>query len=115
MVVAFYLKSVQRACGQPASGSVAASRPVQLHGPPIDRATKDIIGRYKLREKLGEGGCGAVYMALPEEPVRRKVALKIIKSGVDTRSVMPGRGGAPGSRAYGPHQHRIDGGRRSPL
>jgi tetratricopeptide (TPR) repeat protein len=46
------------------------------------------IGRYKLREKLGEGGCGVVYLAEQEVPIRRKVALKIIKLGMDTRQVV---------------------------
>jgi serine/threonine protein kinase/tetratricopeptide (TPR) repeat protein len=46
------------------------------------------IGRYKLLEKIGEGGCGVVYMAEQEEPVRRKVALKIIKAGMDSRQVI---------------------------
>ena len=48
----------------------------------------DKIGRYKLLQKLGEGGCGVVYMAEQEEPVRRRVALKIIKLGMDTHSVV---------------------------
>jgi WD40 repeat protein/serine/threonine protein kinase/tetratricopeptide (TPR) repeat protein len=48
----------------------------------------DTVGRYKLREKLGEGGCGVVYLAEQEEPVRRKVALKIIKLGMDTKQVV---------------------------
>jgi serine/threonine protein kinase/tetratricopeptide (TPR) repeat protein len=48
----------------------------------------DRIGRYKLRERIGEGGCGVVYVAEQEEPVRRKVALKIIKLGMDTRNVV---------------------------
>jgi eukaryotic-like serine/threonine-protein kinase len=48
----------------------------------------DRIGRYKLLEKIGEGGCGVVYLAEQEEPVRRRVALKIIKLGMDTRSVV---------------------------
>jgi len=48
----------------------------------------DKIGRYKLREKIGEGGCGVVYVAEQEEPVRRRVALKIIKVGMDTRQVV---------------------------
>jgi len=47
-----------------------------------------IIGRYKLLQKIGEGGFGAVYMAEQLEPVRRKVALKIIKLGMDTRQVV---------------------------
>ncbi|MHB8522386.1 MAG: hypothetical protein ACYDH9_16720 [Limisphaerales bacterium] len=48
----------------------------------------DWIGRYKLREKIGEGGGGVVYVAEQEQPVRRKVALKVIKLGMDTRSVV---------------------------
>ncbi len=52
----------------------------------------DILGQslrqYKVLQKLGEGGCGAVYMAEQQEPVRRTVALKIIKLGMDTREVV---------------------------
>jgi serine/threonine protein kinase len=46
------------------------------------------IGRYKLAQKIGEGGWGVVYMAEQEEPVRRRVALKIIKLGMETKSVI---------------------------
>ena len=46
------------------------------------------VGRYRLLQKLGEGGCGVVFMAEQEEPVRRRVALKIIKLGMDTREVI---------------------------
>ena len=48
----------------------------------------DLIGPYKIREQIGEGGCGVVYVAEQTEPVRRRVALKVIKLGMDTRSVM---------------------------
>src|ERR1022692_2791488 len=48
----------------------------------------DQIGRYKLLEKIGEGGCGIVYMAEQTEPIRRRVALKVIKLGMDTRQVI---------------------------
>jgi serine/threonine protein kinase len=48
----------------------------------------DRIDRYKLLEQIGEGGCGVVYMAEQEEPVRRRVALKVIKLGMDTRQVI---------------------------
>jgi WD40 repeat protein/serine/threonine protein kinase len=46
------------------------------------------IGRYKLLQKIGEGGMGVVYMAEQEEPVRRRVAFKIIKLGMDTKQVV---------------------------
>jgi eukaryotic-like serine/threonine-protein kinase len=48
----------------------------------------DMIGRYKLREKIGEGGWGVVYVAEQEQPVRRRVALKVIKLGMDTKEVI---------------------------
>ena len=47
-----------------------------------------MIGRYKLLEKIGEGGFGVVWMAEQREPVKRRVALKIIKLGMDTRQVV---------------------------
>ena len=47
-----------------------------------------IICHYKLLEKIGEGGMAVVYMAEQEQPIRRKVALKIIKLGMDTRQVI---------------------------
>jgi hypothetical protein len=46
------------------------------------------IGRYKLLEQIGEGGMGAIWMAEQREPVKRRVALKIIKLGMDTRQVI---------------------------
>ena len=46
------------------------------------------IGPYKIREKIGEGGMGVVYAAEQTEPVRRKVAIKIIKPGMDTKEVI---------------------------
>ena len=47
-----------------------------------------MIDRYKLLQVIGEGGCGVVYMAEQEQPIRRRVALKIIKLGMDTRQVV---------------------------
>ena len=47
-----------------------------------------IIGRYKLLQNIGEGGCGVVYMAEQQTPVVRRVALKIIKLGMDTKQVI---------------------------
>jgi WD40 repeat protein len=53
-----------------------------------DEAVGQTLGRYKLLEKIGEGGFGAVYVAEQREPVKRRVALKIIKLGMDTRQVV---------------------------
>jgi eukaryotic-like serine/threonine-protein kinase len=50
--------------------------------------TGDRIGRYNLLQPIGEGGCGVVYLAEQQEPVRRRVALKVIKPGMDTKSVI---------------------------
>src|SRR6185369_7465069 len=54
---------------------------------PVERAGT-MIGRYKLLEKIGEGGFGVVFMAEQVEPVQRKVALKIVKAGMDTKEVI---------------------------
>src|SRR6266481_4947886 len=53
-----------------------------------DEAVGQTLGRYKLLERVGEGGCGVVYVAEQTEPVRRRVALKVIKLGMDTRNVI---------------------------
>ena len=55
---------------------------------PIAEREGMTIGRYKLLQEIGEGGFGVVYMADQTEPVRRKVALKIIKPGMDSREVV---------------------------
>ena len=52
----------------------------------LDPEIGNQLVRYKLIEKLGEGGCGVVYLAEQEKPVRRPVAFKIIKLGMDTKS-----------------------------
>jgi len=51
-------------------------------------APSDLLGRYKLLERVGEGGCGVVYVAEQTEPMRRRVALKVIKLGMDTKAVV---------------------------
>jgi len=53
-----------------------------------DESIGQKIGRYKILEKVGEGGCGVVYVAEQTEPVRRRVALKVIKLGMDTKQVV---------------------------
>ncbi len=64
-----------------------ATRPVRVD-PQLDEGPGTVIGRYKLLQKIGEGGMGVVYMAEQAEPVCRRVALKIIKLGMDTKSVV---------------------------
>jgi len=56
--------------------------------PPLVEGPGTMVGRYKLLQQIGEGGMGAVFMAEQKEPVRRMVALKIIKPGMDTRQVI---------------------------
>jgi len=56
---------------------------VPMTGKPGER-----IGRYRILERIGEGGCGVVYVAEQTEPVRRRVALKVIKLGMDTHEVI---------------------------
>jgi len=55
---------------------------------PINEGPGAVIGKYKLLEQMGEGGMAVVYMAEQERPVSRKVALKIIKLGMDTKQVV---------------------------
>jgi len=55
---------------------------------PLTEKPGDRIGRYKLLQQIGEGGCGVVYMAEQEQPIRRRVALKVIKLGMDTKAVI---------------------------
>ena len=95
---------VERACGGDATlrqevesllkadqGAGDFMKATQVVGPanliPSEQAG-DRIGRYKLLEQIGEGGFGVVWMAEQEEPVRRRVALKIIKLGMDTKEVV---------------------------
>jgi eukaryotic-like serine/threonine-protein kinase len=67
----------------PAAGQ--SSPPAQV---PRTERLGEKIGRYKLLQQIGEGGCGVVYMAEQEEPVRRRVAFKVIKLGMDTKQVI---------------------------
>ena len=78
------------------SVSSPASRGVADDGPTVDRSKDDgpslidtiIADRYKIRQEIGEGGMGTVYFAEQLRPVRRQVALKLIKPGMDSRNVL---------------------------
>ncbi len=56
--------------------------------PPVAERPGSVIGPYRLMEQVGEGGMGLVFVAEQHRPVRRKVALKVIKPGMDTRQVV---------------------------
>src|SRR5262249_22532290 len=55
---------------------------------PVSTSPGTVIGPYKLLEQIGEGGFGVVFLAEQTQPVRRKVALKVLKPGMDTRQVV---------------------------
>ena len=69
------------------SGQLSAADVARVLAGP-DELLGTRIGHYKLLQKLGEGGCGVVYLAEQEEPVRRRVAVKVLKPGMDTKSVI---------------------------
>jgi hypothetical protein len=68
--------------------TVQATLKIEVAEEPADEAVGQTLGRYKLLERVGEGGCGVVYVAEQTEPVRRRVALKVIKLGMDTKQVV---------------------------
>jgi eukaryotic-like serine/threonine-protein kinase len=83
--------------GSPLSG--AAERPSTTSGPTAagpgpthamfpDEMAGTVIGRYHLLQKIGEGGMGEVWLAEQKEPVRRRVALKLVKAGMNSREVI---------------------------
>src|SRR5260370_526277 len=77
---------------QESHGPLDAPPPGLGQGPTIDEPITErpgtIIGPYKLLEQIGEGGSGVVFMAEQQHPIRRKVALKVLKPGMDTRQVV---------------------------
>src|SRR5205085_931858 len=66
----------------------APAAPLPTIDAPTSEASGTVIGPYKLLEQIGEGGFGVVFMAEQQEPIRRKVALKVLKPGMDTRQVI---------------------------
>jgi serine/threonine protein kinase/tetratricopeptide (TPR) repeat protein len=73
------------------AGTFLESPPVQLAATVDEPSTERpgaVIGPYKLLEQIGEGGFGIVFLAEQSQPVRRKVALKVLKAGMDTRQVI---------------------------
>src|SRR5690242_19521854 len=74
--------------GQPAGGGDPREKPFPSQPEMPTERTGMMVGRYKLLQQIGEGGFGVVFTAEQTEPVQRKVALKIIKAGMDTREVI---------------------------
>jgi serine/threonine protein kinase/WD40 repeat protein len=81
------LDDLLRAHAAPGGLPGVALPPTEDHPPPGEQPGM-MIGPYKLMEQIGEGGMGVVFVAEQQEPVRRKVALKVIKPGMDTRDVI---------------------------
>jgi serine/threonine protein kinase len=73
-----------RNCGDEPHNSLAST----VTGEQPAEQVGAVIGPYKLMEQIGQGGFGLVFVADQEKPVRRRVALKVIKPGMDTREVI---------------------------
>jgi serine/threonine protein kinase/tetratricopeptide (TPR) repeat protein len=71
-----------------AAGFAAAPDATKSFRPPAEAVGAMVAGKYKLLEEIGEGGMGTVWMAEQTQPVKRKVALKLIKAGMDSKSVL---------------------------
>src|SRR3984885_10259041 len=83
------LAAHQEADQSPPSDAPAVKATIKLDlAEAEDESIGKTVGRYKILEKVGEGGCGVVYVAEQPEPVRRRVALKVIKLGMDTKQVI---------------------------
>jgi len=80
--------SAHRDAGSFLEAPVLAVGETVPHELPTVERPGTLIGPYKLREQIGEGGMGVVFLAEQQRPVRRQVALKIIKPGMDTREVI---------------------------
>jgi eukaryotic-like serine/threonine-protein kinase len=77
-----------RACEQEASFLEVPACDATIDVPVPTERPGTVIGPYRLLEQIGEGGMGVVFMAEQSQPVRRKVALKVIKPGMDTKQVI---------------------------
>jgi hypothetical protein len=78
-------ETMEGAGHHPAQGPTVGVHPASVQGSPFGSV---IAGRYKLREEIGEGGMGTVYLAEQTHPVKRKVALKLIREGMGSNGVL---------------------------
>ena len=82
-------KQVEALLGASERAGDFLAKTIKLQPPDlVTESPGTVIGHYKLLQQIGEGGCGVVYMAEQEEPIRRRVALKVIKLGMDTKQVI---------------------------
>jgi serine/threonine protein kinase/Flp pilus assembly protein TadD len=81
------VEALLQAHDDPAELPAADPEPTGAYVPPVEPG-QAFAGRYKLRQKLGEGGMGIVFVADQTEPVQRRVALKIIRAGLDTHRLL---------------------------
>jgi serine/threonine protein kinase len=86
-LVGSFLEPPARA-GDGTSAHVPNLPETEDHGDPTARVGAILAGKYKLIEEIGEGGMGSVYMAQQTEPVKRAVAVKVIKAGMDSKAVL---------------------------
>jgi serine/threonine protein kinase/tetratricopeptide (TPR) repeat protein len=82
------LLRAHQAAGNFLQGNRPPAEPIATVDEPIREGPGAVIGPYKLLEQIGEGGFGVVFMAEQTQPVRRKVALKVLKPGMDSRQVV---------------------------
>jgi serine/threonine protein kinase len=75
--------------GRPTGSISAPGQPeTEDYADPTSRVGVILAGKYKLVEEIGEGGMGRVFMAQQTEPVKRAVAVKVIKAGMDSKAVL---------------------------
>ena len=76
------------AAGGATVGSAPGQPETEDYADPTARVGATLAGKYKLVEEIGEGGMGRVFMAQQTEPIKRAVAVKVIKAGMDSRAVL---------------------------
>jgi serine/threonine protein kinase/tetratricopeptide (TPR) repeat protein len=82
------LQEARNVAAELPEGTLVKALMQRLRGLPVTEHPGTVVGPYKLLEQIGEGGMGVVFMAEQQQPLRRKVAVKVIKPGMDSRQVI---------------------------
>jgi serine/threonine protein kinase len=82
------IRRVREQLAQEPTDGIDDSRPASSKGSGPERRGTTLGGRYKLLENIGEGGMGSVWVAEQQQPVKRRVAIKLIKAGMDSKQVL---------------------------